>query len=105
MSADLAARARDLMPGLVADLVRLAEIPSIAFPGYPREPLQAAHDLVADLLRDAGVPTVETLHLPDTAPIVVGEIPPPPGAPTVLLYAHYDVQPPGDLALWDLKEI
>ncbi len=101
MSADLAARARDLMPGLVADLVRLAEIPSIAFPGYPREPLQAAHDLVADLLRDAGVPTVETLHLPDTAPIVVGEIPPPPGAPTVLLYAHYDVQPPGDLALWD----
>ncbi|HWV84978.1 MAG TPA: M20/M25/M40 family metallo-hydrolase [Capillimicrobium sp.] len=100
MSTALAARVRDLMPQLTDDLVRLAAIPSIAFPGYPREPLQEAHDLVAALLRDAGVPRVDTLHLPDTAPIVVGEIPPPPGAPTVLLYAHYDVQPPGDADAW-----
>ena len=44
---------------------------------------------------------MEILSLPDTAPIVTGEIPAPDGAPTVLLYAHYDVQPAGDERLWD----
>ncbi|MBW5425539.1 M20/M25/M40 family metallo-hydrolase [Streptomyces sp. BG9H] len=90
-----------LMGGLRADLERLAAIPSIAFPGFPAAPVEQAHDLVAALLRDAGVPSVERLDLPDTAPVVYGEIPAPvTGAPTVLLYAHYDVQPPGDEALW-----
>src|SRR5512132_3719458 len=90
-----------LMPELKADLQALARIPSIAFPGVPRGPLTEAHDLVAALLRDVGVQNVETLSLPDTAPIVTGEIPAPEGAPTVLLYAHYDVQPAGDEGLWD----
>lgn len=98
---ELATTVDGLMDGLRADLVRLAEIPSIAFPGFPAGPVQEAHDLVAELLRDAGVPHVERLDLPDTAPVVYGEIPPPdPGAPTVLLYGHYDVQPPGDEKLW-----
>jgi acetylornithine deacetylase/succinyl-diaminopimelate desuccinylase-like protein len=97
----LAERVARLMPELKADLLELARIPSIAFPGFPRGPLTEAHDLVAALLRDVGVQNVETLSLPGTAPIVTGEIPAPEGAPTVLLYAHYDVQPPGDERLWD----
>ena len=62
-------------------------------------PLHEAHDMVAALLRDAGA-EVSTLSLPDTAPCVIGEIPAPPGAPTVLLYSHYDVVPAGDESLW-----
>jgi acetylornithine deacetylase/succinyl-diaminopimelate desuccinylase-like protein len=89
-----------LMPGLRADLERLVRLPSIAFPGFDPAPLHECHDLVAELLRAAGVPEVRTLSLPDTAPCVIGEIPAPPGAPTVLLYSHYDVVPAGDEALW-----
>ncbi|HVW48339.1 MAG TPA: M20/M25/M40 family metallo-hydrolase [Solirubrobacterales bacterium] len=94
------ARIAALMPAITADLVRLAKIPSISFPGFPREPVLEAHDLVVGMLKDAGVGRLETLGLPDTAPVITGEIPAPAGAPTVLLYAHYDVQPAGDEALW-----
>ena len=44
---------------------------------------------------------VSSLELPATAPIIFGEIPAPPGAPTVLLYSHYDVVGPGDESAWD----
>ncbi|MER7204993.1 dipeptidase [Streptomyces sp. CB01635] len=98
---DLQAEVDGLMGGLRADLERLAAIPSIAFPGFPAEPVREAHDLLVGLLRDAGVERVERIDLPDTAPVIFGEIPPPtPDAPTVLLYSHYDVQPPGDEKLW-----
>lgn len=89
-----------LMPQLTDDLVRLAAIPSISFEGFPAEPVHQAHDLVVELLRGAGVDQIETLELPDTYPIITATVPGPPGAPTVLLYAHYDVQPAGDESLW-----
>jgi acetylornithine deacetylase/succinyl-diaminopimelate desuccinylase-like protein len=91
-----------LMPDLKAELRRLVAIPSISAPGFPepRGPILEAYERVASLLRDAGVQNVGALELPDTAPAVIGEIPGPPGAPTVLLYSHYDVVPPGDETLW-----
>lgn len=46
-------------------------------------------------MEDAGA-----LELPGTAPVVTGHIPAPDGAPTVLLYSHYDVVAAGDEALW-----
>ena len=73
-----------------SDLERLVALPSIAFDGFPRAPLNDAADLVAALLRDAGAPSVRMVDVPGEPPSVLAEWP---GAPTVLLYAHYDVQP------------
>jgi acetylornithine deacetylase/succinyl-diaminopimelate desuccinylase-like protein len=99
-STDLAATVRDLMPGLRADLERLVAIPSVAFPGFPDEPVRAAADATLELLREAGLHTAELVEIPGAPPAVFGQLPGPEGAPTVLLYAHYDVQPAGDDAAW-----
>jgi len=96
----LASAVDAMMPQLAADLVRLARIPSISEPAFPVKPVNEACKVVIDLLRDAGLRHVKTLDLPETYPIVTGEIPAPPGAPTVLLYGHYDVVPPGDESKW-----
>jgi cysteinylglycine-S-conjugate dipeptidase len=77
-------------PRIRSDLQRLVALPSIAFAGFPREPLDAAAQLTAELLRDAGAPAVRMVDVPGEAPSVLAEWP---GSPTVLLYAHYDVQP------------
>ena len=90
------------MPDLTSDLVALMAVPSVSVRGYPESThagLLEARDLVARLLGDAGC-TVSSIDLPDTAPVVFGEVPAPPGAPTVLLYSHYDVVPAGDESLW-----
>lgn len=99
--AQLSATVDALMPDVAADLQRLTAIPSIAFPGYPQENVRECHDLLVELMGEAGVQDLTDLELPDAFPIITGHIPPPtPDAPTVLLYGHYDVQPPGDVAAW-----
>ncbi|HRD10535.1 MAG TPA: dipeptidase, partial [Mycobacterium sp.] len=55
---------------------------------------------VAGLLSEAGFASVEIVS-EGGAPAVIARHPAPPGAPTVLLYAHHDVQPEGDPAQWD----
>ena len=97
---DLRAKVRELMPALRADLEELVRIPSISGAGRPQEPLREAHDAAARMFSEVGV-EVSSLELPATAPIIFGEIPAPPGAPTVLLYSHYDVVGPGDESAWD----
>jgi acetylornithine deacetylase/succinyl-diaminopimelate desuccinylase-like protein len=91
---------RALMPGLRRDLEALVRIPSVSVPGVIDEPLLKAFEFTSELFAGAGV-EVGRLDLPDTAPVVVGHIPAPPGAPTVLLYSHYDVVPAGDESQWD----
>ncbi len=92
-----------LMPELTQELADLVAIPSVSavdFPEETRHEIMRAHDFVAELFRGVGV-EVGVLELPNTAPVIIGEIPAPRGAPTVLLYCHYDVVPAGDDAEWE----
>ncbi|QAY71326.1 dipeptidase [Xylanimonas protaetiae] len=88
-------------PALQADLVSLVRIPSIAMAAFDQAHVEASAQAVADLLRGAGLPEVQVLRSPRPdgepgAPAVVARRPAPEGAPTVLLYAHHDVQPVGE---------
>jgi acetylornithine deacetylase/succinyl-diaminopimelate desuccinylase-like protein len=82
-----------LMPAVVEDLKALIRHPSVAFPGYPEEPVHAMAKATAGLLKGYGLQDVRLLDVPGGFPAVYGEIPAPPGTPTVMMYAHYDVQP------------
>jgi acetylornithine deacetylase/succinyl-diaminopimelate desuccinylase-like protein len=93
-----AAVARDL-PGVRRDLEALVRIPSVSEPAFAREPLEASAQAVVDLLTGVGMSDVRVLR-EGGAPAVVGHLPGPDGAPTVLLYAHHDVQPPGQDEDW-----
>jgi acetylornithine deacetylase/succinyl-diaminopimelate desuccinylase-like protein len=91
------------MPELAGDLGGLVAIPSVSAPGFPpeaRPALRDAYEAVARLFREAGVEQLASLGLHDTAPILTGTIPAPAGAPTVLLYSHYDVVAAGDESEW-----
>jgi cysteinylglycine-S-conjugate dipeptidase len=92
-----AAVARE-MPGVRADLERLVRIPSIAFDGFDHSQVERSAEAVAELLRGCGLDT--QIVRGGGQPAVIGSRAAPPGAPTVLLYAHHDVQPVGDKSLW-----
>lgn len=88
------------IPGIRDDLDDLVRIPSVSREGSTTPEVARSAEAVAALLADAGMPDVRVLEAPGGAPAVVGRIPAPAGAPTVLLYAHHDVQPAGNLADW-----
>ncbi|TDB76326.1 dipeptidase [Micromonospora sp. KC723] len=87
------------LPGVRADLERLVRIPGIAFEGFDHSHVERSAEAVAELLRGCGLDT--KIVRSGGQPAVIGTKPAPPGAPTVMLYAHHDVQPVGDLALWE----
>jgi acetylornithine deacetylase/succinyl-diaminopimelate desuccinylase-like protein len=98
--ARLRARVAELMPGVRRDLERLVRIPSVSAAAGDPAQVRASAALVAGLLRELGLADVAELSAGDGAPAVVGRRPARDGAPTVLLYAHHDVQPAGDPAEW-----
>ncbi|MGH3655445.1 MAG: dipeptidase [Micromonosporaceae bacterium] len=97
---DLVAEVGRIFPEIRASLETLARIPSIAFPGYDHSQVQRSADITAELFRRAGMPDVRILSVDGGQPAVVARRPAPPGAPTVLLYAHHDVQPVGNPDDW-----
>ncbi|MFE9763163.1 dipeptidase [Streptomyces sp. NPDC005808] len=90
-----------LMPRAKAELTELVAFKSVAdFDQYPRSESEGAANWIAGALRAEGFQDVALLDTPDGTQSVYGFLPGPEGAKTVLLYAHYDVQPPLDEAAW-----
>ena len=92
-------RVAELMPQVRADLEALVRIPSVSASSFDQSQVARSAEAVAQLLRAEGL-EVEVVT-EGGRPAVIGHIDGPPGAPTVTLYAHHDVQPPGDDADWD----
>ncbi|MGE0215399.1 dipeptidase [Mycolicibacterium sp.] len=96
---DLVAKVRDVLPSVRADLEDLVRIPSVWADPARRPEVHRSAEAVSKLLSEAGFGDVRTVA-EGGAPAVIARHPAPPGAPTVLLYAHHDVQPEGDPAYW-----
>ena len=96
------------IPAALSDLGHLVRIPGMAWPAFDQTQLQRSADAVAALARDTGVfddVRVLRAEIPETGelgqPAVLASRAARNGRPTILLYAHHDVQPPGDDALWE----
>ena len=96
------------IPTALADLGALVRIPSIAFPGFDTSQVQRSAEAVAALLEGLGL--FETVEIRRAAipgsdetgqPAVLASRAARNGRPTILLYAHHDVQPVGDESLWE----
>ncbi|MPV37642.1 dipeptidase [Georgenia subflava] len=101
----LAHRTHEAFAQVRADLEDLVRIPSVSASAFDQAHVRASAEAVAALLRGVGMPQVDVLsvEVPDGEPgrpAVVAHRPGPAGSPTVLLYAHHDVQPPGEAAGW-----
>jgi acetylornithine deacetylase/succinyl-diaminopimelate desuccinylase-like protein len=96
---DLVERVRDLLPSVRRDLEDLVRIESVWADPARRDEVHRSAQAVADLLSQAGFGDVRIVS-EGGAPAVIARHPAPAGAPTVLLYAHHDVQPEGDRSQW-----
>jgi acetylornithine deacetylase/succinyl-diaminopimelate desuccinylase-like protein len=96
---DLVERVREVLPSVRRDLEDLVRIESVWADPSRRPEVQRSADAVAKLLSEAGFGDVQIVS-EGGAPAVIARHPAPPGAPTVLLYAHHDVQPEGERGQW-----
>jgi acetylornithine deacetylase/succinyl-diaminopimelate desuccinylase-like protein len=94
-------KVQELFPALRADLENLVRIPSVSADAFDQEHVARSAEAVAGLLRAEGIDDVRVVTAGQSRPAVIARIPAPQGQPTVLLYAHHDVQPPGDSATWE----
>lgn len=84
----------------LTELSDYARIPSVSFPGFPPEPVRESAEWTARRMAASGLENVRLLEVEDAPPYVYGDWLHADGAPTLLLYAHHDVQPPGRRDKW-----
>jgi cysteinylglycine-S-conjugate dipeptidase len=91
----------DVIDAARAELEELVRIPSISADPSHFGDVRASADATAELLRSHGLENVRTAGVEGSQPFVIGEwMHAGSAAPTVLLYAHHDVQPPGIVENW-----
>ncbi|HUG65741.1 MAG TPA: M20/M25/M40 family metallo-hydrolase [Gaiellaceae bacterium] len=88
---------RTIPTGWLDELAEFLAIPSVSADSAHTQDVERAAGWVADKVRSLG----GTADVREKGRLVVGEIAGPSGAPTVLVYGHYDVQPPAPLELWE----
>lgn len=98
--ADLRQRVADILPGVRRDLEDLVRIESVSADPARADQVQRSAEAVAALFEAEGF-SVRIVSAAGGAPAVIAQKPAPQGAPTILLYAHHDVQPENDHADWD----
>ena len=94
---------KDHYEDFLEELKSLVRIASISAEGFNRQETTCSAEAVAHLMRESGLENVEILEVNNSHPYVYGERLEKKGAPTVLLYAHHDVQPIGDISKWKTK--
>ena len=101
-------RIANMTPSALETLKELVRIPSVSWDGFDPKHVEASAEFVAERLRALDLFDEVTIVREQQAassaygqPAVLARREPAPGYPTVLLYAHHDVQPPGDSAAWD----
>src|SRR5438270_4332474 len=99
LATELRPKVRASMADVRAGLERLARVPSMSASGYDAAPVKESARITAELFTAAGV-AARVLEREGAHPAVVGRVDGPKGTPTVLLYAHHDVQPPGPRDRW-----
>jgi acetylornithine deacetylase/succinyl-diaminopimelate desuccinylase-like protein len=97
---EMRSRVSSLMPSVRRDLESLVRIQSVSADPARAGEVRRSADATGDLFRAEGFEAA-IVGTPGGAPAVLAHKPGPVGAPTVLLYAHHDVQPEGDHAAWD----
>ncbi len=99
---DLPDQISALMGRARSDLAEIVSIPSVADPRqYPPSVCEEAATWVRDRFAEVGFADARLERTADGSLAVVGDRPgPDPDGPTVLLYAHYDVQPAPDETVW-----
>jgi acetylornithine deacetylase/succinyl-diaminopimelate desuccinylase-like protein len=97
---DLRASVATQMDAARADLEGLVAIPSVSSDPSRADDVRRCAERVAELARAAGAAVVELVRAQGGAPAVLAHWPAPEGRPTVLLYAHLDVQPTGPVEEW-----
>lgn len=99
---DLRTAVEAQLPSVLNDLTSLVAIESVSADPARRGEVKRSAEAVAELLVGVGCPDVRIVEA-GGAPAVIARFPAPEGKPTVCLYAHHDVQPEGDPAVWQTK--
>ena len=103
MLKDIEKSVHENLPDYLETLKELVRIPSISFDNFDQKYVEDSANKVKQLFEEAGFQNIQLLRPPSGRATVYAESLTTPDQPTVLLYAHHDVQPPMREELWNTK--